>query len=61
MCGCAKNAAGGGSVWTSNRTRWLVTMASGATVTYGKQADAVRHVQYHGGTIEEIRPGMKPK
>jgi hypothetical protein len=61
MCGCAKNAAGGGSAWTSTRTRWQVVLPSGAQVTYGKKEDAVRHVAAHGGTIQEISPGTKPK
>lgn len=58
-CGCANKGGGGGSVWASNRTRWQVTMPSGAKVTYGSQSDAIRHAQSHGGTVEEIRPGMK--
>lgn len=61
MCGCNSGAAGGGSVWTSSRTRWQVRMPSGARVTYGKQEDAVRHASVHGGTVEEIRPGMRAK
>lgn len=60
MCGCNKGAGGGGTVWTSNRTRWQVTTASGARVTYGKREDAVRHAQLHNGTVVEIGPGMKP-
>ena len=60
-CGCANKGGGGGTAWTSNRTRWMVTMPSGATVTYGRQADAVRHASSHSGTVEEIRPGMKAK
>lgn len=59
-CGCANKGGGGGTAWTSSRTRWMVTMPSGAKVTYGSQSDAVRHAQFHGGTVEEIRPGMKP-
>lgn len=60
-CGCANKGAGGGTAWTSNRTRWMVTMPSGARVTYGNQSDAARHASIHGGTVEEIRPGMKPR
>lgn len=61
MCGCAKNAAGGGTAWASNRTRWQVLTPSGARVTYGRREDAVRHAQIHNGTVEEIRPGMTLK
>lgn len=59
MCGCNKEAAGGGTVWGSARTRWQVTLASGARVTYGKKEDAVRHASLHNATVTEIRPGMK--
>lgn len=61
MCGCAKNAAGGGGNWASSRTRWQVVLPSGARITFGKKEDAERHASLHNGTIEEIRPGMTLK
>lgn len=61
MCGCNKGAAGGGTMWGSNRTRWQVTTPSGAQVTYGNRADAVRHASMHKGTLTEIPPGARPK
>jgi hypothetical protein len=57
-CGC-QAGGGGGSMWTSSRTRWQVVTPSGARVTYGKREDAVRHASIHNGTVEEIRPGQK--
>lgn len=60
MCGCNKGAAGGGTMWSSNRTRWRVTTPSGAQVTYGNREDAVRHASLHNGTVTEVRPGTKP-
>lgn len=62
MCGCAKNAAGGGGQWSSSRTRWQVVLSSGASITFGNKADADRHASLHkGSTIQEIRPGMTLK
>jgi hypothetical protein len=58
-CGCANKGGGGGGVWASSRTRWMVVLPSGGTVTFGNQSDAVRHAELHHGTVKEIRPGVK--
>lgn len=61
MCGCNANAAGGGGVWASSRTRWRVVLPSGASITFGTREDAVRHAELQNGTLEEIRPGTTIK